>query len=50
MKPKLSLRIAAVFSFFIGTGNTIGYFTSKATTDPQGVEVVRQMEHHKFNF
>lgn len=50
MKPKLSLRIAAFFIFFVAVGHTLGHYTRKIGADAGSRDVLKHMEQYKFNF
>lgn len=47
--PKLLLRIAAGFVLFFVLGHSVGHFTRKQVSDPQGRHVLKIMEDYKFD-
>lgn len=50
MKPRLLLRIAALFILIHLLGHSFGHFSWKETRDPAKQEVIRQMTGPEFEF
>lgn len=50
MKPKLLIRTASVLLLIFLCSHTFGHLTRKNITDTKGLEVLRSMEAHQFNF
>lgn len=50
MKPRLLLRIAALFILIHLLGHSFGHFSWKETNDPAKREVIRQMTGPEFEF